>query len=146
MFYKQALKNFAKIQKYTTTNVHEAGKLTTTLSKGVTIDNRSPPEGLLGLLGACKVHSIEYQAKIRKVPIEKITIECKGEYDSEHFMGLKKEGRNTYEFINIETTIQSSEKDKKKLEEAVHKGEEHCPVLNTLKYAGIKITTKYNYL
>ncbi len=46
----------------------------------------------------------------------------------------------------METNIKSNEIDKEKLRNIVLKGKNKCPLLETLKLAGVKIESKINYL
>jgi uncharacterized OsmC-like protein len=118
--------------------------LTNTDSQGQ-IEIKAPLEQVLASAGTCEIHSIQFFAKKNQVPIEKIDIEVKGDFDMDVFLG-EKNGKNTFTNIDVALTIQSSEKDKKKLEETVNKGIEKCPVMNTLHLAGINIKKTVNYV
>lgn len=111
----------------------------------VAIDIKNPLEMLLGVLGSCELHTLQFYARKQSVMMEKVEIKINAEYDPSFFLGIK-EGRNTYEFIDVELNVYSKEEDKKKLTEAVQAGLERCPVANTLKYAGIKFSEKVNYI
>ena len=111
----------------------------------VSIDIKNPLEMLLGVLGSCELHTLQFHAGKRKVPLDKVELKINAEYDSSYFLGIK-EGKNTYNFIEVEVNVYSKEADKTKLAEVVQAGLERCPVANTLKYAGIKFTEKVNYL
>ncbi len=109
------------------------------------LEIKQPLDLLLGALSACEVHSILYNTKSAGIPLEKIEVEVKGEYDLDIYLG-KKQGRNTYTSIEVEARIQSNYEDKKKLEESVKKGEEQCPILSTLRLANIPIKSTIKYL
>ena len=143
-FNSQSIKCFAK--KITSSSINEGDKSTEIkMSNGDMMKVEHSFEDAIGLVGSCEISSIKYMAKTAGVPIEKIQVECSAEYDMDRYLG-KSTQPNTFSFIDVETTITSSEKDKKKLEEAVEKGIKQCPMLSTLTLAGIKINKKTNYI
>ena len=121
------------------------GKTELTKCKDINSQIKAPPDALIGVLSACELHSIMHHVKANAVKVEKIEVNVDAEYDSNRYLE-KAPGPNTYSYINIEANIYSSEKDKAKLEKAVAKGIERCPILNTLKLAGVPIKEKVNYL
>lgn len=144
-FYKLGLRNFSNLKfsanvigQHTKTDVKLAGNPTT-------IEIKAPLEGVLGSVGACEVHMIELAAKKTKVDIQKIEVDIKGEYDTGVLYGTKK-APNTFDNIDMVTKIYSNEQDKAKLKETVEMGVKMCPVLNTLRLAGIKINEKIEYI
>lgn len=139
---KAPFRTFA-VKLFKTHNVFENGKTTSTLSDQ-SLQINHPIEGLLACAGTCEIGSIGYFAKLNKVPIDKIEVDVNAEYDMEHF-AKKKSEPNTYKSINLEVKIFSSEQDKKKLEETVKKGMETCPVLSTIRLAGVPIKENVTY-
>jgi uncharacterized OsmC-like protein len=77
----------------------------------------------------CESHTISGVFKQLKIPFEKLEVELNGEYSMAGFVG---ETNNIYRLVNIETRIQN-------LEQAIDDDENLCPILYTLKLAGIKI-------
>lgn len=137
---------FFTVKNFTSNSIYETDKpISNVLSSGEHLSCKSPMEGVLGMIGACEIGAIRYYANAHKVVIEKIDVECKGDYDMDLFLE-KRNDKNTFDFIDIVTTIKSSEKDKKKLEEVVNKGIQQCPVLSTLALTGMKINKKINYI
>jgi uncharacterized OsmC-like protein len=136
-----AVKNLNSVFSYDKSNANAKTKI-----GNESFEVKQPLELVLGALSTCEVHSILAQAKQRQVDISKAEVECKGQYDTDTYTEKRKDVPNTYTSVNITAKIQSSEKDKKKLEEAVNKGVQMCPVLNTLKLAGVKINEKIEYI
>ena len=150
LYHSKNFLNFSKKFFTANTKIFKAstvseGNKTISKSPSGEFEIKAPLDALLGCAGSCEAHMIQMMAKKQKVPIEKIEVDVKGEYDLDVIMGVKK-GPNTYTQIDVETRIFSSEQDKQKLEQTVKKGMEMCPVLSTLKLAGIKITEKINFL
>jgi uncharacterized OsmC-like protein len=137
--------NFAQIKNFKSTTVAEGTKEKTSIPDLNDIHIKTPLDVLMGALSACEVHSILFQAKKDGVKIEKVEVDAKGQYDLDVYLE-KTKGKNTYTQIDVEARIKSSESDKKKLEEVVQKGEELCPVLSTLRLAGIKINSTIKYI
>jgi uncharacterized OsmC-like protein len=138
--------NFSTIRNYKGTTIIDLNKneeITNTNDLNMKI--KTPMEAMVGLVSACSAHSIMYYAKLEKVHIEKIEIKANADFDVEVFLG-KKEGKNTYEKFNLETNIKSNEIDKDKLSHVVEMGKNKCPLLETLKLAGVKIESKINYI
>ena len=104
----------------------------------------SPLEAVLGCLGNCTIHTIMFHAGKNKVKINNIEVEVDGVYDTDLFLG-KKEGRNTFSTINLKTKVYSSE-DQAKVKHVIEEGHKYCPVLGTLKLAGIDIKSDTKYL
>jgi uncharacterized OsmC-like protein len=104
----------------------------------------SPFEAMLGCLGNCTIHTIMFYAGKNKVKIKNIEVDVVGEYDTDLFLG-KKEGKNTFSNIDIKTRVYSTE-DQSKLNHVIEEGHKHCPVLSTLKLAGIDFKSEIKYL
>jgi uncharacterized OsmC-like protein len=122
----------------------EDSKCLAKVSSGI-YEMKEPMEQVLANAGACEISTIQYYAKKNEVPIEKIEVDLRAEYDGDIFKD-KKEGRNTYSKVDVDIKIKSSEKDRKKLEQVINKAIEKCPVVNTLELAGIDVHKKINYL
>ncbi len=139
-------RDFSGVNHFKVSTVHtrESNK-TTSKSEKEEYEIKAPLEALLACAGSCEVHSISFFAKKNKIPIEKIEIEIKADFDTDIFT-KNKEGINTYSFIDVETKITSLEKDKDRLRETVEMGIKKCPVLNTLNLSGIKINKTIKYI
>ena len=104
-----------------------------------------PFNSLLAALGGCTIHTITQQADLKNIPIESITVESNASYDVARFY-KEIEGNNTFEKIDININLKTSEKDKDKLNSMILEAEKRCPVNQTLRLAGIKINTNTKYL
>jgi len=121
-------------------NNHSMAKLS-----DVSLDIKQPLEMMMGVLGSCEIHTIQFHAGKNKINLDKVEIKIKAEYDVDYFLGIK-QGRNTYSYIDIEVDVHSKENDKKKLGEIIEKAMQTCPVASTIRLAGIKMNEKINYL
>lgn len=145
LFYKIS-RNFSSLRNFKgMTVIDNIKKDEITKTNDLNLKIKTPMEAMVGLVTACSAHSIMYYAKVNNIQIEKIEINAEADFDVEVYIG-KKEGKNIYEKLNLEANIYSSEKDKEKLMNVVEKGEEKCPLLETLKLAGVKVEVKINYL
>jgi len=144
--YNLLSKYFSMIRIFTASTTIDGNKETT---KSMDINNvliQHPLDAFAGILSACELHSIMYEAKKSKVSIEKAEIKVIAVYDVDNFTGKNVGGRNTFNSIDVEANITSSEPNKNKLLEVVEKGENLCPLLNTVKLAGVKVNAKINLL
>ena len=137
-------KNFS-VKKFVSSSFTDGDIVTSKVGANDTLVIKAPLQDLLGVLGTCEINSIKFHAKNNNVVIQKMEVDCKAEYDLNVYLGTSK-NPNTYSFIDIETRVLSIEKDRSKLEATVEKGIETCPVLSTLKLAGIKINKSVKYL
>jgi uncharacterized OsmC-like protein len=104
----------------------------------------SPFEAMLGCLGNCTIHTIMFYAGKNQVKINNIEVDVVGDYDTDHFLG-KIEGRNTFSSITMNTRVYSFE-DKSKVHLILEEGHKHCPIMSTLKLAGIEIKSEIKYI
>lgn len=142
------IKNFSikisNIRTFKVSTYTEDSKCLAKVSSG-TYEMKEPLEMVLANAGACEISTIKYYAKKNKVPIEKIEVDLRAEYDGDIFKD-KKEGINTFSKVDVEIKIQSSEKDFKKLDQVIKKAIEKCPIINTLELAGIDVQKNILYL
>jgi len=106
----------------------------------------NPVASILGLLSTCEIKSILFFAKKENIDIQDINISVIGNFDFSNFHGSDLSKPNTYQNINCDVLIKSTEKDMKKLKSIVDIGIEKCPVGNTLKLAGVSINHNVNYI
>ena len=143
-FYYNLQKDFS-IKKFVSSSVTNGLQVNSIVGENDTLEIKAPLQDLLAVLGTCEINSIKFHAKFDNVAIEKMQVDCNADYDLDVYLG-KTKAPNTYSFIDIQTIISSSEKDKSKLQATVEKGIETCPVLSTLKLAGIKINKSVKYI
>jgi uncharacterized OsmC-like protein len=130
-------KYFFSLKKFKTTTDLEGRDLMSSWDDNK-VKLNEPLNVILAALGGCTIHSISAQAKSDNIKIEDIKVEVEGNYDTDYFK-RKKEGRNTYENIDVNVSIKVSESDKSRIYKTLEGAEVRCPILQTLKLAGIKI-------
>lgn len=128
---------FSSIKTFKSTTVNESGKEVTSIPSQGNLEIKLPLEAFVGSISACEVHAILMIAKAQKVTIDKIEIDVKADFDMDVLMG-KKEGRNTYTGLELEARVWSKD-DKAKVQAVVEKGENVCPLLNTIRLANIPV-------
>ncbi len=115
-------------------------------------DFKTPLAALLGVLGACEVHTIQYYFKKHNIQADKISVDVKADFDVALFIGAKEinssENRNTYSHVYIDINIKPSSEstDKDKVASVVNEAIGRCPVYSTLKLAGVPMDKTVNYI
>ncbi len=132
------------VNQYNVTVTTENHKSIAKISDG-SIEVKRPLEMLLGVLGACLMHTLKYNSEQDKITFDKAEAKIHAEYDNEIFLE-KKAGKNTYSFINVDIYVHTKESDKDKAIETVKKTFNICPVASTLRLAGIKMNENIKFL
>lgn len=101
----------------------------------------NPLQTVLGALIGCENIVANMVAKEINFDLQGITFSVKGELDTRGFMG-DPNVRTYFEKVEISAEVKTSESEDrvKKLQEIT---DSRCPVFNTLKAAGVEITTNW---
>jgi uncharacterized OsmC-like protein len=100
-------------------------------SLGGTDLGMNPVEGLLSALGACKAIVVKSFARLHKIKLQDVRIECEGDLDPDGFLGKNPDAKIGFSRIKTHYYIKA-DNTPEEIAEFVKFVESNCPVNDTI--------------